>query len=241
MLRFLSNAARVFLAALLLVTSTAFASNIIRWKVVTEASHELLLEVEYSYSGEFGENVFLFAEAASYGKAREGFYYRPAKVLRGVHVAQVALGTNGTSASTDQLRLGMYVANSYKIVDELVLLKKAWRNPADLAVIDLTLNPTQPVHGQPVTVLVTVANKGGTSTGAFDVAWWPGESYPNSLTRSVSGLAPGEQTTVVFTYTGYPSWYAKLVTRVVVDPNRTALDVNMTNNELRREIEVRRK
>jgi CARDB len=238
MIRFPCCAKRTLLVALLFLTSGAFASDIIKWRVVTEGASEILLEIEYTYSGEFGENVSLHAYAASSGKPRDTFYFRPARAMRGTHVARVTLGT-AESASTNQLRLGIHVDDGYKILDELFTYKKTWSAPADLAITDLTLDPMPMI--QPVSASIVVTNKGGTSSGSFEVSWWPGENFPKPVTSLVSGLGPGEKKTLVLNYTGYASWYASLVTRVVVDPKHSVRDTDSTNNEVRRKIEVRRK
>lgn len=111
---------------------------------------------------------------------------------------------------------------------------------ADIAVVDVVLSPSPPVQGQPIVAKVTIANHGGLGTGPFDVQWWPGENFPSPITISVQALAPAEQKTVSFSYPGYASWYARLTTKVVVDPAQAVSESARDNNVWRKEIAVRR-
>ncbi len=55
-----------------------------------------------------------------------------------------------------------------------------------------------------------------------------------------SWLAAGGGRILTCNYAGYPSWYAKLTTKVVVDSGGAVAESDEGNNTLKREISVRR-
>jgi len=103
----------------------------------------------------------------------------------------------------------------------------------DLTIAAITVSPEPPVQGKAMAVAVRVANQGkGPAAGPFGLTWFPGESYPQpACTWSIQGtLAPGATKDVTCTYTGYPSWYARINMKVVVDPTNGVQEANENNN-----------
>lgn len=108
----------------------------------------------------------------------------------------------------------------------------------DLAVRNVTFEPTPPIQNQPVKVNVTLKNLGKADAEKFEVAWWPGENFPSPLIKSVNGLRADAQLNVSFYYSGYKSWYKKLTTKVVIDPDDLLREPKRSNNELFKQISV---
>ena len=108
----------------------------------------------------------------------------------------------------------------------------------DLYVSEFALNPATPTQGKSVAVRVGVYNKGKAVAGTFKVQWFAGENYPADL--RMDGGQPGGQGGRILNcdYTGYPSWYAKLTTKVVVDVGGAVAENDEGNNVFTREISV---
>jgi hypothetical protein len=109
----------------------------------------------------------------------------------------------------------------------------------DLYVSNFELLPTTPVRGEPVTVRISVYNRGTRRSGPFQVQWWPGENYPApARTWIIDGMNPRGGRVLTFTYPGYPSHYARINTKVVVDSACQVDESNEYNNTYRQEIRV---
>jgi subtilase family serine protease len=101
----------------------------------------------------------------------------------------------------------------------------------DLIVSEFSLFPFTPVQGEPVAVRIGVYNQGNQPTGPFTVQWWPGENYREpAKTWQVSGVRARGGRILTFTYDGYPSWYARLRTKVVVDAAGEVTESEERNN-----------
>ncbi len=111
----------------------------------------------------------------------------------------------------------------------------------DLYVSEFALNPATPTQGKAVAVRVGVYNKGNAAAGAFKVQWFAGENYPAPACEwTVDSLVANGGRILNCNYTGYPSWYAKLTTKVVVDTGGAVAENNEGNNVFTREISVSR-
>jgi len=122
---------------------------------------------------------------------------------------------------------------------EISVNKPVAATAPDLYVSEFALNPTTPTQGKPVAVRVGVYNKGTAPAGPFTVRWWPGENYPApGCEWPVESLVASGGRILTCNYTGYPSWYAKLNTKVVVDTGATVAESDEANNTLIREISV---
>ena len=111
----------------------------------------------------------------------------------------------------------------------------------DLYVSEFSLTPSTPVQGSPVTVRIGVYNRGTSRSGAFTVEWWPGENYTRPALRwRVDGVNARGGRILTATYAGYPSWYARLTTKAVVDARGEVMESNEGNNQRRMEIRVLR-
>ena len=111
----------------------------------------------------------------------------------------------------------------------------------DLFVSEFSLSPSQPRQDRPVQVRVGVYNRGNVPSGPFLVEWWPGENYSApACSWRVDRLAARGGRILNCTYSGYPSWYARLTSKVVVDARNEVMEVNEGNNVRRKVIRVRR-
>jgi hypothetical protein len=110
----------------------------------------------------------------------------------------------------------------------------------DLVVEEINFDPYPPTRNDPVVVRVKVRNKGKATDEAFTIKWWPGENYTNPATswNINGGLDSGEAVTVSYTYAGYPSTYASINTKAVVDTGDTVGESNEGNNILLKNIKV---
>jgi hypothetical protein len=109
----------------------------------------------------------------------------------------------------------------------------------DLYVSEFSLTPSTPVQGSPVSVRIGVYNKGTAASGPFTVQWWPGENYQApSCTWAVDGLVASGGRILTCTYAGYPSWYANLVTKSVVDSSNSVAESDESNNVYKQTISV---
>lgn len=115
------------------------------------------------------------------------------------------------------------------------------KKPADLAISDWQLQPDPPVQKERTQVSFVVSNKGETPTGNFQVEWWAGVNFPKPEKTWTLSLGAGKQQRLAYTYEGYASWYGRLETKVVVDPERAIRDADPSDNVLVRTISVRKK
>lgn len=120
-----------------------------------------------------------------------------------------------------------------------VSIDSAYAEP-DLIVSEFSLDPPTPTEGHPVNVRVGVYNQGNSHAGPFTVQWWAGENYPEpDCTWRLEGLVFRGGRILKCHYQGYPSWYAKIKTRVVVDSAREVAETNEGNNVWTKTISVR--
>jgi CARDB protein len=111
----------------------------------------------------------------------------------------------------------------------------------DLVVSEFSIAPAFPTEGQPVFVRIAVYNEGNQDAGPFLVQWWPGENYREpAKTWRVDGMRARGGRTLTFRYDGYPSWYAQIRTKVVVDPSGAVVEGEERNNTETRTIRVNR-
>ena len=106
---------------------------------------------------------------------------------------------------------------------------------------EFALYPVAPTQGKPVAVRVGVYNKGTAPAGPFTVRWFAGENYPTPACEwPVDSLVASGGRILTCTYAGYPSWYAALNTKAVVDSGQTVAESDEANNTLTRGISVAR-
>lgn len=110
----------------------------------------------------------------------------------------------------------------------------------NLVVSEFSLDPATPVQGAPVDVRVGVYNTGDQRAGPYRVEWWPGENYASGPACHwlVAGTNPRGGRILTCTYEGYPSAYAQINTRVVVDSLNTVAETNEGDNDRRYRIRV---
>ncbi len=111
----------------------------------------------------------------------------------------------------------------------------------DIFVSEFELQPQVPTQGRSVSVRVGVYNKGNKGSGPFTVQWWAGENFPKpACTWRVKSLVPKGGKILKCSYKGYRSWYAKIRTKVVIDPKGEVKEKDKKNNEKTVEIRVRK-
>jgi subtilase family serine protease len=109
----------------------------------------------------------------------------------------------------------------------------------DLYVSEFSLTPSTPVKGRAVAVRIGVYNQGTAPSGAFTVEWWPGENYTRpALTWRVDSLRARGGRILNGTYDGYPSFYARIATKAVVDTRGEVAEEDEGNNERTMNIRV---
>ncbi len=125
-----------------------------------------------------------------------------------------------------------------KTVDLLVAEKMQIRLP-DLYVSEFSLSPDPPVQGRRVSVRVGVYNKGNAASGPFTVEWWAGENFPKpACSWKVEGLPARGGEILKCTYKGYRSWYGRLTTLAIIDPQNIIKELDKTNNKEKMVIKV---
>ncbi|HJO95993.1 MAG TPA: hypothetical protein QF753_21555 [Victivallales bacterium] len=116
------------LVAFVLISPAAIASNIINYRIVSAKSWELIIDVNYSYSGNFGSNVYVGVKAAKDGKDLRYFGFRPKKVTGRTGTARITLLTTGSSPASftsNQLAFILYTSDIV-FLKEYFPYKKVW-------------------------------------------------------------------------------------------------------------------
>lgn len=115
-------------------------------------------------------------------------------------------------------------------------------NLADLYISEFSLDPEVPTQGEPVKVRIGVYNKGQKRAGAFDVQWFPGENFVVGIAEwRYEEMAARGGRIINYIYEGYPSWYPKIETKVVVDSEGEVKESDEDNNIFRTTISVKKK
>lgn len=127
----------ILLLAPLAAEGFAASSDIHGFKVVSRAADRLLLEVDYSYAGNFGDQVTLQAKLLRDGKPARYFECRPGKVSSGRHTSRIVLSMRDTGLKrsyTNQVQFNMVAAGgsfgNYALLSEVFSLKKRWLSQA---------------------------------------------------------------------------------------------------------------
>jgi hypothetical protein len=108
----------------------------------------------------------------------------------------------------------------------------------NLKVTAYTLTPNPPIQGQVVTISISVYNDGDKAAGAFTVQWWSSVSASDPrCSWDLPSMAAHGGRVLTCTYT-YPSWYAKITTRIVVDSGGTVNESNEGDNVFDTQISV---
>ncbi|MCX5846318.1 MAG: hypothetical protein NTW12_08175 [Deltaproteobacteria bacterium] len=101
---------------IVLFTGSAFADDnkILGFKVVSQTSNELVIEVTYNYSGDHGDNVFIKVVPAIDRKSSRFFGYKPNRISAGINTLTTKIKPNPKSKvpdgyTTNQLGISMYV------------------------------------------------------------------------------------------------------------------------------------
>lgn len=115
------------------------------------------------------------------------------------------------------------------------------KKPANLVISDWQFQPDPPVQKERTQISFVVQNKGETPAENFQVEWWAGVNFPAAEKIWTLSLGAGKQQRLTYTYHGYDSWYGRLETRIVVDPERAIRDADRSDNVLVRTISVRKK
>jgi hypothetical protein len=100
----------------------------------------------------------------------------------------------------------------------------------DLGISQYTLSPNPPTQGQPVAVSISVYNYGNAPAGAFTVEWWSSTGADSPRCSWTITSVPAHGGYVKSCNYSYPSWYAFIDTRVVVDSGNTVAESNEANN-----------
>ncbi|PQO23199.1 hypothetical protein C2I36_09035 [Rhodobacteraceae bacterium WD3A24] len=123
----------------------------------------------------------------------------------------------------------------------MCLAGQGWARP-NLVVSEFSMTPATPVQGESVHVRIGVYNTGDTAAGRYHVEWWPGENFADgaACNWTIEGTVPGGGRIIECDYSGYPSWYSSINTRVIVDALDDVSESNEADNDRRFPIEVAR-
>lgn len=119
----------MILSSFFFTDAFAEGNDITGYRVISEKSDELVLDVGYVYSGNFGNNVAIGAYMVNDGKESPYFAYGPGNVSRGAHRTRVSLSTNSRAPerfTTNQIKLTMYIGGSYQFLSEIFPHRKTW-------------------------------------------------------------------------------------------------------------------
>lgn len=123
-----------FCAVLILTCNGWSIGNDIRsFRVISQTSNRLVLDVHYSYSGTFGPNVWIGAKMAEDGKPSQYYSHVPGKLSKGSHNTKVVLKTNPKAPKafkTNQIIFTMYIGGKYTFLEEIFLFSKVWSSKA---------------------------------------------------------------------------------------------------------------
>lgn len=143
----------------------------------------------------------------------------------------------GEIAESNNVRRETYAVN--KNSDAATPVPQAGGKP-DLIISAFQMNPTTPVKGGKVSLQTIVKNQGNADAGAFVVQWWAGENYPKpAYEQKIRGLKAGAQQVLSFSYDGYPSWYGRITSKMVVDSGKAVTESDERNNELKKTYAVK--
>jgi len=114
-------------------------------------------------------------------------------------------------------------------VDVNVTQDSAAAEGIDIAVKNVTLEEPH-IAGQPISVNVTIKNKGSDDANAFTVVWYPNSDGVVGLSWDIDWLPAGDELTIRDVFAGYPdsgshTWSA------VADTENELEDANRDNNE----------
>lgn len=171
-------------------------------------------------------------------------------VQRGTSPAQISAfgeGANGELYAADYRDGTIYRLRAYPVVGQAFLPAAIHQLPPtptpvpagpDLIITSLTIDPPQPIAGQPATVWVTVKNQGNQPVNSgnnffvdFYVDQLPGPFVPGDLAWGAQGanFAAGQSQTFSATYT-FPAGTHALY--VQADTDQVVSEANETNNIL---------
>jgi subtilase family serine protease len=110
---------------------------------------------------------------------------------------------------------------------------------SDLYISEFSLDPPTPVQGRPVTVRIGVYNRGTAPSDACLLEWWAGSTFTRPTnTWRVAGLPARGGRIFTYTYPGYRSWYANLMTKAAIDVRDEVSEEQENNNESSMRIRV---
>lgn len=141
----------LFAAFCLAAPSFAQQDRITQIQVVAESMNEVRLQINYSYSGSHGTDVFMSAKMATKGETSQHYGYQPARVQVGSGSASVSLSSNSSAPdllTSDELIIEMYVGGGSSFLKQSFQYFKTWTKPG---------HKLLPVYKliQPIATLVT--------------------------------------------------------------------------------------
>lgn len=128
------SATWLIVALSLVVAHESFAANnrIVSINVASESTNEIVLDVEYNYSGDQGQNVFMSVVMANDGQPSSYFAFGPGSVQTGRHRTRVSLGASQSAPSifsSNQLIAEMYVGGGKPFQKAAFNYSKTWTKP----------------------------------------------------------------------------------------------------------------
>jgi hypothetical protein len=110
----------------------------------------------------------------------------------------------------------------------------------DLTVSNFELRPATPTEGLPVSIRISVSNKGTNHSGPFTVQWWSGENMDEpACSWRVNGLDAGKGRTHNCNYY-YSREHEGMMVKAIIDSKKEVIENNEENNTKTMTISVRR-
>ena len=126
--------------------SCAVGDSISNLRINSITDDEVELTVDYTYSGDYGDNVFMGAHALQDGETLQWFGYRPAQLTPGSGTATVSLVLLADAESvpsnftTDQVELDMYVGGGEAFLTQAFDFGNQWVTAPAYSFRDKILN-----------------------------------------------------------------------------------------------------
>jgi hypothetical protein len=114
----------------LVVDAPLFGNRVVAATIYHEADDELVLDVDYVYTGHHGRDTFIGAMTLLDGASTGHWSYVPAQILPGQHTARLDIRINEAAPETyhsDAVVFEFYEPGESPFYEQVVALNKRWR------------------------------------------------------------------------------------------------------------------
>ena len=105
-------------------------------------------------------------------------------------------------------------------------------NLPDLVIDGVSQSPNPAVAGSPVTISITIRNRGHEPAGPFRVEWQTSTFFGQTLSTQVNSLGIGQSTVVTFnyTYSGLDALFGQIISQTRLDSASQVFEFDENNN-----------